>query len=108
MELVSIFVPLYNGAIFLQEALDSIKRQTYKNIEFIVSDYASKHESLIIIEKFKKGVSFSITIYHHEPSGIGANWNHCIKKANGNYIKYLFQDGLLNPIELKKRIAVFK
>ena len=106
--LVSICIPTYNGATFLQEALDSIKRQTYKNIEVIISDDASSDESLIIIEKFKKGVSFSITIYHHEPSGIGANWNHCIKKANGSFIKYLFQDDVLHPDCIEKIVQVFK
>ena len=93
--LVSICIPTYNGAKFLKEALASITLQTYKHIEVIASDDASKDNTLEILEEFKQAVDFPVYIYHHSPCGIGANWNNCIKKANGKYIKFLFQDDVL-------------
>ena len=95
--LVSICIPTYNGARYLQEALDSVKVQTYKNIEVIISDDNSSDDTMDICQKFQKEVGFPVSIFQHTPSGIGANWNHCIHKANGDYIKFLFQDDLLKP-----------
>ncbi|WP_333660697.1 glycosyltransferase family 2 protein [Chishuiella changwenlii] len=101
--LISICIPTYNGEKYLQEALDSVKNQTYKNIEVIISDDQSKDNTLNIIKNFKSEVDFPVFIYSHEPSGIGANWNNCIKEANGKYIQFLFQDDILekNCLEVK-------
>ncbi len=105
--LVSICIPTYNGASFLEESLESVKRQTYNNIEVIVSDDASIDDTLAIVKKFKDGVDFPVTIISHKPNGIGANWNHCIKHAKGAYIKFLFQDDVLMPNCIEEMLAVF-
>jgi glycosyltransferase involved in cell wall biosynthesis len=93
--LVSICIPTYNGEAFIAEAMDSAISQTYPNLEIIVSDDASVDATLEIIESYRLKTSIPIHIFNHEPSGIGANWNHCIKKAKGEYIKFLFQDDVL-------------
>ncbi|MDP2454929.1 MULTISPECIES: glycosyltransferase [unclassified Kaistella] len=94
-KLVSICIPTYNGEKYLQEALDSVKAQTYKNIEVIVSDNQSKDKTLEICEQFKSEVDFPVFIHSHTQSGIGENWNNTIEKSNGDYIKFLFQDDIL-------------
>lgn len=106
-KMVSICIPTYNGEKYLQEALDSVKKQTYQHIEVIISDDNSSDNTLRICEKFKKEVNFSVYIYHHVPSGIGANWNYSVQKAKGEYIKFLFQDDLLESNCLEKMIDVF-
>ncbi|KQK27312.1 hypothetical protein AR438_03650 [Chryseobacterium aquaticum] len=93
--LVSICIPTYNGEKYLNEALESVKSQTYKNIEVIISDDSSTDSTLEICNKFKNEVDFPVHIYSHKPSGIGANWNYTIEKANGDYIKFLFQDDVM-------------
>lgn len=100
--LVSICIPTYNGEKYLQDALKSVKSQTYKNIEVIISDDKSKDGTLEICKTFKNEVNFPVYIYSHIPQGIGANWNNSIEKANGEYIKMLFQDDLLDPICIEK------
>ena len=102
--LVSICIPTYNGERYLQEALDSVKAQTYKNIEVIISDDNSKDHTLEICDRFKNEVNFPVYIYNHTPSGIGANWNHCIEKANGEYIQFLFQDDILYPNCIEEKL----
>lgn len=104
--LISICIPTYNGATYLQEALDSVLAQTFKNFEVIISDDASTDDTLKIVEAFKKQVDFPVFIYNHEPQGIGANWNNCIKHANGKYIKFLFQDDVLLPTCIEEMVAV--
>lgn len=104
--IVSVCVPTYNGAKFLQEALDSVKNQSYQNIEVIISDNASVDETLSIAEHFKNHVSFPVRILHHKPNGIGENWNHCIKNAKGDFIKFLFQDDTLGVDCIQKMVEI--
>ncbi len=93
--LVSVCVPTFNGERFLQEALNSIEAQNYRHIEVIISDDNSQDKTLEICEAFKERVSFPVYIYSHKPNGIGANWNNTVQKANGEFIKFLFQDDVL-------------
>ncbi|MCO6174190.1 glycosyltransferase [Flavobacterium sp. NRK F10] len=102
--LVSVCLPIYNGEKYLEEALHSIKEQTYSNIEVVISDDNSKDNSRNIVERFKTSVNFPVFIYQHEPQGIGANWNNSVKKANGEFIKFLFQDDLLEPACIEEMV----
>lgn len=104
--LVSICIPTYNGVQFIAEAMESAIAQTYPNLEIVVSDDASKDDTLKIIESYKEKTEIPIYIYHHEPNGIGANWNHSVKKAKGDYIKFLFQDDMLMPTCIEKMVTL--
>lgn len=106
--LVSICIPTYNGAAYIAQAMDSAINQTYGSLEIIVSDDASTDTTLDIIEGYKAKTNIPIYIYHHQPKGIGANWNHCIKHAKGEYIKFLFQDDVLFPNCIKEMVAIFE
>lgn len=106
--LVSICLPTYNGEKFLSEALDSLISQNYKNIELIVSDDNSIDATLEIVKRFEEKVNFPVLIFNHKPSGIGANWNNCIKQARGKYIKFLFQDDVLYPGCITQMVEVIQ
>lgn len=106
--LVSVCLPTFNGAKYLNETLQSIKSQTYQNMEVIISDDASKDATLEIVEAFKNEVDFLVHIIHHTPSGIGANWNNCIKNATGKFIKFLFQDDVMQPTCLEEMVQVLE
>ncbi len=106
--LVSICIPTYNGAKYLQKALDSILTQDYPNLEVIISDDQSKDQTWQIAQKFKKSVSFPVYILAHKPNGIGSNWNNCIRNAHGAYIKFLFQDDLLLPSCITELVNIIK
>tara|TARA_R110002012_G_scaffold319389_2_gene539626 strand:+ start:9588 stop:10493 length:906 start_codon:yes stop_codon:yes gene_type:complete len=93
--LVSICIPTYNGVEFLSEAVESALNQTYSNVEIVVSDDNSKDKTLDVIRNYKRTRKIPIKILNHTPIGIGANWNNCIKHAKGKYIKFLFQDDIL-------------
>lgn len=106
--LISVCIPTYNGANYIEAALESVYNQTYSNIEIIVSDDASSDNTLELIKNYDSKSRFPVHIYHHKPSGIGANWNHCISQANGTYIKFLFQDDLLEPSCVADMVQVFQ
>ena len=95
--LVSICIPTCNGERYLEEALRSAFAQTYPWLEIIISDDGSNDGTLSIIERLKREAPMPLTMHHHKPAGIGANWNHCVQQATGTYIKFLFQDDLITP-----------
>ena len=105
--LVSICIPTYNGEAFLAEALESALGQTYRNIEVIISDDSSSDDTLRIAELYKSKSEIPIYVFHHQPSGIAANWDHAARKAQGKYIKFLFQDDLLMPSCVEEMLEVF-
>lgn len=106
--LVSICIPTYNGEEFIGQAIESALNQTYRPFEIIVSDDASTDNTLAIIESLSEKTDIPITIFHHVPGGIGANWNHCVKQSNGEYIKFLFQDDLLKPDCIKSMMELIE
>lgn len=95
--LVSICIPTYNGEKFISEALYSAVNQTYPNIEIIISDDQSQDSTLKFVRDIGDHLDVKFSIFHHTPNGIGSNWNNCLKHANGEFIKFLFQDDILNP-----------
>lgn len=104
-KLVSICIPTYNGERYLEEALNSVKSQTYKNIEIIVSDDQSTDGTLEICRRFEETTDIPMYIHSHTPDGIGANWNHCIENSHGEYIKFLFQDDILEDTCIEKQLT---
>ncbi|GCL34679.1 putative glycosyl transferase [Planktothrix agardhii CCAP 1459/11A] len=95
LPLVSICIPTYNGEKYLTEALLSAVNQTYPNLEIIISDDSSTDKTLEIIDSFQKKSLVKLLVFQHEQYGLAKNWNYCISQAQGKYIKFLFQDDLL-------------
>ncbi len=95
--LISICIPVYNGATFLKECLDSAVAQTFRNFEVVICDDGSMDASLAIAETYRQKHSF-IRVYKNEFNlGLVGNWNRCIELAAGTWIKLLFQDDVLFP-----------
>ena len=108
MNLVSICIPTFNGEDYIEEALKSSIYQTYPNLEIIVSDDNSEDKTLMIIENYRFKTKIPIKIYNHTPNGISSNWNYCIEKATGIYIKFLFQDDFMEPNCIAKMVSVLQ
>lgn len=102
---VSVCIPTHNGAVFLEETLESLKMQTYTDYEVIVCDDGSKDDTLKILEKFRKSSFQRVHIFKVPPKGIGANWNNCLQRVSGKYVKFLLQDDILRSDCLKKMVS---
>ncbi len=105
--LVSICIPVYNCEKFLFEALKNINSQAYKNIEVIISDNHSTDGTSEIIDKFLSESKFPVKVFKPVTflSAVD-NWNFCISKASGTYIKVLFADDYLLPDCISKMVKV--
>ncbi|WP_242158104.1 glycosyltransferase family 2 protein [Aestuariivivens sediminis] len=97
--LVSIITVVYNGEKYLQQTIDSVNQQTYKNIEYIIIDGKSTDGTLDIIKRNES----KITKWISEPdNGLYDAMNKGIRMANGELIGTINSDDWyeLNAVEL--------
>lgn len=105
--LVSVIVPVYNVEQYLDECLNSIRQQTYENIEIIVVEDYSTDDSLNTLTKHLKDPRVKL-IQHEKNSGLSAARNTGIDAAKGDYIMFVDSDDLvhLSLIELCVKYAI--
>jgi len=91
--LVSVIIPAYNHEMYIEEALQSVINQTYKNIEFIVIDDGSTDRTAEIIEKFiKNNQDENIQFIRKQNEGICKTMNRGLAMATGDYVAFLASD----------------
>src|SRR5436190_8129929 len=103
---VSICMPTYNGASYLLPAIKSALSQTHQNFELLIVDDGSSDDTVSIARDFAL-VDKRIKIHlNRERLGLGGNWNRCLDLAVGEWIKFLFQDDLLDEECVARMIEV--
>lgn len=88
---VSIVIPIYNAAKFLDQCLDSIEAQTYKNLEIICINDGSTDNSLEIINKHA-ATDERYVVVDKENAGYGAGCNKGIEVATGEWLSIIEPD----------------
>ena len=87
-DLISIIVPVYNVEQFVDRCINSLKNQTYRNIEMIFVDDGSTDQSLVLCQKAAQ-TDDRIKVFHQDYKGVSASRNCGLAHANGNYIMFL-------------------
>lgn len=93
--LVSVCLPVFNGARHLEAAIESILNQSYENFELLIADDGSNDTSVEIARRFAESDKRVKFWQNEKRQGLFGNYNACIKKASGIYIKPFAQDDLL-------------
>lgn len=94
-ELISIIMPAYNASGFIEEALESVKNQTYSNWELIVVEDFSNDGTKDIVEEFKSSVDQNVVYHRNEINkGPSATRNTAASLANGERLAFLDSDDL--------------
>ena len=101
---ISIIVPVYNGANYLKEAIESALAQTYKNIEIIVVNDGSNDAGLT--EKTALSFGNKISYFSKPNGGTSSALNLGIKNMTGEYFSWLSHDDTYYPNKLKAQINV--
>jgi len=104
--LVSVIVPVYNVESYLTNCLNSIIRQTYKNIEVLLIDDGSTDNSGVICDNYQKIDKRIITI-HKTNGGLSSARNVGIQNAKGNYIFFVDSDDYIEIDLIKKCVDLF-
>ena len=97
--LVSIVVITYNSSKYILETLESIKQQTYKNLELIITDDCSKDNTVVLCQDWldvnKHGFIRTKLIITPHNTGVSANCNRGYQEAQGEWIKCIAADDCL-------------
>ena len=102
---VTVLLTTYNGDEYLVEQLDSIVQQTYKDLEIIICDDASKDQTRKIIEKYKNQDSRIKVIFNNTNIGLHANLSNGFKISTGEYIAISDQDDVWKKDKIEKLLA---
>jgi alpha-1,3-rhamnosyltransferase len=106
--IVSVVVPSYNHARFIEAALGSIMKQTLQPAELIVIDDGSNDDSPRVIEHALSDCPFPCELVARENRGLCATLNEGFERSRGEYFAYLGSDDLWLPDFLKARVRLLE
>ena len=95
MEKITVIVPVYNVEKYLKKCLESIRNQTYRDLEIICINDGSRDHSLEICKEVAEKDS-RIIILDQENKGLAAVRNRGIKEAVGNYLAFVDSDDFID------------
>jgi len=105
---VSIGLPVYNGAPFLAETLDSILAQTHEEFELAVSDNGSTDETEEICREYARRDPRLRYLRRDVNRGAAWNYNSLLPETTGAYFKWAAHDDLLAPTYLERCVEVMR
>ena len=103
-KLVSVIIPVYNVEKFVKEAILSIQKQTYNNLEIIIIDDGSSDNTYNIVDELAKNDD-RIKLYKNEQNlKIVKTLNHALSLAKGEYIARMDGDDISAPDRIEKKV----
>lgn len=108
VELVSVIIPAYNYDRYIIDTLESLKRQTYSNIEIILIDDCSQDNTKDIVNKWfdENSDKFSDLIYIRLPRNLGFEWavNIGLCLSKGEYVVFHDADDISHSEKIEKQV----
>lgn len=94
--LISVIIPVYNAAKYLEEALDSVAQQTYPSYEVLLIDDGCTDDSLAICEQFANRDD-RFKVFQKPNGGVSSARNYGLDRANGQYVTFMDNDDYVYP-----------
>ena len=107
----SIIIPCYNSEKYLKRLLESIKKQTYKNIEVILIDDGSNDNTIAIMKEYEEKLAlegFSVKIKQQDNKGLGGAINSGLKLVSGEFFSWINSDDIIVDNYVEKYIEMFR
>lgn len=99
---LTVVMPVFNGEMYLREAIESVLNQTFDNFEFLIIDDGSSDESVNIISTYNDP---RITLIKNEVNqGVAYIRNLGLEKAKGKYLVWMDCDDLIDPFKFQKQL----
>lgn len=108
--MISIIIPVYNGAKTLIATISSIERQTWRDFEVIIVNDGSRDETVAVFEKFSKSNEL-VNNYHfinQENKGAPSARNRGLEEASGDFLFFCDADAVLKEDALEKMMQVLE
>jgi glycosyltransferase involved in cell wall biosynthesis len=102
LPLITVLMPVYNGATYLNDAIDSILKQTFSDFEFLIIDDCSTDQSIDLIKAYND--PRIKLIVNKKNMGQSNTLNKGLSLAMGEYIARMDQDDISMPVRLKKQM----
>lgn len=101
--LVSIIVPVYNAQAHIARCIESIRKQTYQNLEIILLNDGSNDVSLPVCQMYAE-VDERIVLVDKKNSGVSATRNLGLRLAKGDYLQFADSDDYLQPDATRRMV----
>ena len=98
LPLVTIIVPVRNGAATLRSALASVAAQTYPHLEIVLSDNASSDETATIMNEFCRARTDATYVRHEQALPVLEHFSKMIATARGKYVMLCAADDRRNEV----------
>lgn len=98
--LISVIVPVYNTQDYLARCIESIREQTYTNLEIVLVDDGSSDKSSDICDNYAL-IDSRIKVIHKTNGGISDARNHGLDAVKGEYVVFLDSDDFIHPKFIK-------
>ena len=95
-ELISVIIPVYNAAHYLEKCINSIINQTYHDLEIILLDDGSTDGSGEMCDSYANSDS-RIRVFHQANRGVSATRKNAISVATGDYVSFIDSDDYADP-----------
>ena len=102
--LVTICIPAYNSAPYIEKTVRAALAQTWPNLEVLVVDDRSTDNTVEVLRKIEDPKLR--VIVNEENLGMTGNWGKCIQEARGEYVKLIPADDLVYPTCIEKTLPV--
>jgi glycosyltransferase involved in cell wall biosynthesis len=104
--MVSVGLPVFNGANYVRKAIESLLQQTYGNIEILISDNASEDDTYAICAGFAEADDRIRLSRNDTNIGAAANYNRVVHMARGEYFVWANHDDLWDPTYVERCVEV--
>lgn len=105
MKKISIIIPCYNCCDFLDETIECLKTQTYKDFEVICINDGSKDNTLNKLYELQASSGLDISVFTQENSGVSKTRNRGIEVAEGEYVLFLDADDIYNKYFIEQMLT---
>lgn len=110
MATISIVVPVYNAAKYIEQTVSMVQKQTYTDWELILVEDCSKDESRKVLQNLENSLRDSriCVIYKEKNEGAAKARNTGVMAATGEYLAFLDADDIWKETKLEKELAFMK
>ncbi|GAK08393.1 glycosyltransferase [Geomicrobium sp. JCM 19038] len=104
--LVSVIMPVYNGELYIDKAISSVLKQSYRHVELIIVDDCSTDGTLGIIQSYALDDDRITVLMNKENLGVSLSRNRAVREAKGEWIAFLDSDDCWQLDKLDKQLDV--